>query len=183
MILLVPLWLICGVVAAILAAKRGNDGCLWLIIGSLLGPLGVLFAFTEGRKCPHCFEFIHQQATKCPKCQSAIAPSAPKPIPMQPIPQITPEQLEQMTARNKKTGAAIAVLMGIVILVIVGIGVITNTTEVKRSGRASVSVYRTVSGAPCTRADWDRQFLHGLKPGEEACKISVRGQESTGKGL
>ena len=84
--LAIALWIFCGIGAAFVAQSRGADGCLWFGLGVLLGPFGLAFAFASGtdRKCPHCRERIHPDATRCPKCQadlsdlSSFAPETPE---------------------------------------------------------------------------------------------------------
>lgn len=79
MLLVLAIWLLCGIGAASIAQGRGASGCLWFGLGVLLGPLGLALAFTAGsqKECPHCRKKIHPEATKCPFCQSALEPSAP----------------------------------------------------------------------------------------------------------
>lgn len=86
MLLVLAIWLLCGIGAASIAQGRGASGCLWFGIGVLLGPLGLALAFTAGsqKECPHCRKKIHPGATKCPFCQSslenaAVAPVVPRP--------------------------------------------------------------------------------------------------------
>src|ERR1035438_4964899 len=76
--LAIALWIFCGIGAAFVAQSRGADGCLWFGLGVLLGPFGLAFAFASGtdRRCPHCRERIHPDATRCPKCQADLPPSA-----------------------------------------------------------------------------------------------------------
>lgn len=35
-----------------------------------------------------------------------------------------------------------------------------------------LNVYKTPTGRGCAEGDWDRQFLHGRKPGEEECRVA-----------
>jgi len=42
--MILPLWLICGVVAAIIAVNKRRSGCGFLILGFILGPFGILMA-------------------------------------------------------------------------------------------------------------------------------------------
>ena len=65
------LWLICGIGAALIASSRGGSGG-WFFIGLVLGPIGLLLALTEGKRCPHCQSKIHVKATTCPKCQMGL---------------------------------------------------------------------------------------------------------------
>lgn len=72
-------WIFCGIGAAFVAQSRGASGCLWFGLGVLLGPFGLAFAFAAGtdRKCPHCRERVHPEATRCPKCQADLVSSGP----------------------------------------------------------------------------------------------------------
>jgi hypothetical protein len=85
------IWLLCGIVAAMIAAKRHKNVFIWLILGILFGPFGIAFAlFAEGRKCPYCHEEVHPLAVKCPKCHSAIADSSVNALPDPDAPQPQP---------------------------------------------------------------------------------------------
>ena len=77
--LAIVVWIFCGIGAAFVAQSRGASGCLWFGLGVLLGPFGLAFAFASGtdRKCPHCRERVHPEATRCPKCQAGLASSGP----------------------------------------------------------------------------------------------------------
>lgn len=69
------IWILCGVVAAMIGAKKG-EGCGGFILGVLLGPFGILIALlSKGNRktCPHCKELIHQDATVCSRCQRDVA--------------------------------------------------------------------------------------------------------------
>lgn len=72
--LAIVVWIFCGIGAAFVAQSRGASGCLWFGLGVLLGPFGLAFAFASGtdRKCPHCRERVHPEATRCPKCQADL---------------------------------------------------------------------------------------------------------------
>ena len=43
-------WLLCGIAAAFIAAKKGGGGCLWFVLGILLGPIALVMAFAAGPK-------------------------------------------------------------------------------------------------------------------------------------
>ena len=66
------LWLICGVAAALVGSSRGDTGVGWFLIGVVLGPFGLLLAFTAGVKCHYCQSKISEKATVCPKCQREV---------------------------------------------------------------------------------------------------------------
>src|ERR1035441_10374333 len=74
-IVLVLLWVVCGVAAGVIASGRNASECLWFGLGVLLGPIGLALSFTagSGRKCPQCQSSVHEDATKCPKCQSPLS--------------------------------------------------------------------------------------------------------------
>lgn len=80
--LIIAIWLLFGVGASYVASNRGANGALWFFLGMLFGPLGLAMAFASGssRRCPFCCERIHPNATKCPKCQSALPAGAEHPI-------------------------------------------------------------------------------------------------------
>lgn len=74
--IVILIWIVCGIAAAVIASNRGADGCLWFGLGILFGPIGLAIAFTAGgdqRKCPYCQSSIHAQAIRCPKCQATLA--------------------------------------------------------------------------------------------------------------
>jgi hypothetical protein len=88
-------WLICGGLAAAVAASKNRSGCLWLFLGFVFGPLGLLavglmptvaeedpdpIESGDRRPCPHCREPIHWDATKCRFCGSAVEPEERKSI-------------------------------------------------------------------------------------------------------
>lgn len=87
-------WLVCGFVASAIASGKGRSGCLFFILGLLLGPFAVLGAAMmsadgattqragldrgELRRCPQCAEPIRREASICPNCRSAIDPLPPR---------------------------------------------------------------------------------------------------------
>ena len=40
------IWIICGIIGAVIASTKGRCGCSWFISVSLCGPLGIVFALT-----------------------------------------------------------------------------------------------------------------------------------------
>ncbi|WP_082750952.1 zinc ribbon domain-containing protein [Blastomonas sp. CCH1-A6] len=82
-------WLLCGIASANIASNKGRSSGKGFILGFVLGPLGVLIAFTlasnakgieqkavsegTGRKCPYCAELVKLEAIKCRHCGSDIS--------------------------------------------------------------------------------------------------------------
>jgi hypothetical protein len=67
----VVIWLICGIIGAMIGSKKGAGGT-GFCLGVLLGPIGILIAIFmkgSGRKCAYCMEFLNPQATVCAHCQ------------------------------------------------------------------------------------------------------------------
>lgn len=80
------IWLCFGIVGSMIASSKGNSGCGGFILGILLGPIGLLISFfsrdnEEGKreksgntkKCPHCAEYIKQDAKVCKYCGRSIS--------------------------------------------------------------------------------------------------------------
>jgi hypothetical protein len=70
----VVLWLVCGVVTAMISAKKG-EGCVGFIFGILLGPFAIPIALlSKGNRktCSYCQEMIHKDAIVCSHCQREV---------------------------------------------------------------------------------------------------------------
>jgi hypothetical protein len=65
---LLVIWVLCGVGAAVVASDRGKNGCLWLGLGLILGPIGWGLALMQGERCPQCDRKISSWVKVCPHC-------------------------------------------------------------------------------------------------------------------
>jgi len=72
--LIVIIWILCGIGAAVIAKSRGANSGSWFFIGLLFGPFGILYAAIQSRgaTCSACYCSVHPNATKCPHCQSNL---------------------------------------------------------------------------------------------------------------
>ena len=74
------LWLILGIIPAVVAASKGRSFFLWLLYGLLIWPIALVHIIVvpdpaeieDGRnreRCPFCSEQILKTAIVCPNCQ------------------------------------------------------------------------------------------------------------------
>lgn len=65
------IWIACGLISAMIASGNGSSGCVFFILGILLGPIGIIIALlSSGQKCPECGKKISNDAKTCPYCRT-----------------------------------------------------------------------------------------------------------------
>ena len=85
---IVSVWILCGVVSAVVASYKGRSRCGWFVLGAILGPFGLILslvipsnavkiereAIQSGayQKCPYCAALIRTEAVKCRYCGSDL---------------------------------------------------------------------------------------------------------------
>lgn len=74
---LVIFWILCGVVAAVIASSKGGNGAGGFLVGALLGPLGIIISLFMGSEAGKIEKQVASGAMKkCPKCAEAVLPEA-----------------------------------------------------------------------------------------------------------
>ena len=69
-------FVVCPILAAMLAERKGRDPKLGVLLGFLLGIFGLFIVMAMApidlirtATCPHCREQVHPEALACPHCQ------------------------------------------------------------------------------------------------------------------
>jgi RNA polymerase subunit RPABC4/transcription elongation factor Spt4 len=63
-------WLIFGIWAFVVADQRGENGCIFGLLGVALGPIGLIFAYASGLLCHRCGRRVSKRAQICPYCHT-----------------------------------------------------------------------------------------------------------------
>src|SRR5262245_9139588 len=87
---ILPIWFLFGIITGVVASNKGLSVGLWLVVGFLFGPFGLILslvvrkddaameqqALQRGamRKCTGCAELVRAAATKCRYCGTALEP-------------------------------------------------------------------------------------------------------------
>jgi len=74
-------WIIGGIIVAMIASSKGYSGFGWFLYGCLILPIALVHALLLGNidqenriACPHCAEKIKREAKICPHCRSKLSP-------------------------------------------------------------------------------------------------------------
>ena len=76
MAILILGWIICPIIAGIVAGKKNRSGVGWVLLTLLLSPLLLLVLLVldpihsreSEKKCPFCAEWVKAEATVCKNC-------------------------------------------------------------------------------------------------------------------
>ena len=79
------IWLLFGLLTSIISRNKGYSGVGGFIVGVLLGPLGLIIELITPKrqntlnkrsgntqKCPHCAEYIKEDAVVCRYCGNSL---------------------------------------------------------------------------------------------------------------
>jgi hypothetical protein len=70
------IWVLCAIMAGIIAGEKNRRFWVWFFIGLLTGPYGLYRSLRAdevvppelGQPCPNCKKFIRKTARTCPRC-------------------------------------------------------------------------------------------------------------------
>jgi hypothetical protein len=72
MIMILSIWILCGIIAVMVANSKGERNILILVFCSIVGPIGLAYILTKKKKmkiyCPFCDENVDTQGNACSLC-------------------------------------------------------------------------------------------------------------------
>jgi hypothetical protein len=105
----------------------------------------------------------------CPKCSARIADDAARFCCI--CGSQMPPDSKQTQVKNDNTMKVVAFILLVMLALVVIAAIESGSSEQASTQTFFHNLYRTPTGQACTQDDWTRQFLHGLKAGEQPCKI------------
>ncbi|PZU59803.1 MAG: zinc ribbon domain-containing protein [Sphingobium sp.] len=71
------IWIICGVIAGMIATNKGGNGFVAFFVGLLFGPLGIIASiFMKDEKKADLNRIAAGTSKKCPRCAELVKPDA-----------------------------------------------------------------------------------------------------------
>jgi hypothetical protein len=78
MIMILSIWILCGIIAVMVANSKGERNILILLFCSLIGPIGLAYILTRKKKmkiyCPYCDENVDTLGGDCSLCGLKLEP-------------------------------------------------------------------------------------------------------------
>jgi hypothetical protein len=75
MLMIMTIWIFCGVVAVMVATSRGQKEILMLLSCIVLGPIGIVLAAKKKKlkmSCPYCDDLVDVDKNACSLCGLAL---------------------------------------------------------------------------------------------------------------
>jgi hypothetical protein len=72
MMLIITIWILCGIIAVMVANSKGERDIWILMFCSIIGPIGLPYIIMKKKKmkiyCPYCEENVNTQGSACSLC-------------------------------------------------------------------------------------------------------------------